>query len=169
MKPPSDREPVVVTDTGPLIALARSNDLGLLEKLFGEIIVPKSVCQELCLGQPLPGNAPLNAAFSKTDRRFRVEAAPEIDPLLAEVLDPGEAEAIAIAASQHRLLLIDERKGRRVARNQGVRIIGTGRVLIAAKKYGHLENVRDPLDRLRSCGYRLSDALCREILELAGE
>jgi len=111
MKPPSDREPLVVTDTGPLIALARSNDLGLLEKLFGGIIVPESVCRELCLGQPLPGNASLNAAFSKTDSGFRVEAAPKIGPLLAEVLDPGEAEAIALAASQHRLLLIDERKG----------------------------------------------------------
>lgn len=169
MKSPSEPKPVVVTDTGPLIALARSGHLRLLELLFREIILPKGVHRELCLEQPLPGSAELNAVLSKADSIYRVQAARRIETLLSELLDPGEAEAIALAAEKDCLLLIDERKGRRVARKQGIRIIGTGRILIAAKKYGHLENVREPLVRLRACGYRLSDALCQEILRLAGE
>lgn len=169
MKSPSEHKPVVVTDTGPLIALAKSGYLGLLELLFSEIVLPQTVYEELHLGQSLPGNAELNSAFSKMDSTYRVQPAQEIEALLSELLDPGEAEAIAIATENHYLLLIDERKGRRVARKQGVRIIGTGRILIAAKKYGHLENVREPLARLRDYGYRLSDALCEEIIKLADD
>jgi len=62
----------VVTDTGPLIALARSGHLGLLELLFREIVLPESVYEELCLEQALPGTAALNAALSKKDSTYRV-------------------------------------------------------------------------------------------------
>lgn len=159
----------MVTDTGPLIALSRSGHLGLLELLFCEVILPESVFGELCLEQSLPGNAALSAALSRTDSAYRVQPAREVEAWLAELLDPGEAEAIAIAAENDYLLLIDERKGRRVARKQGLPIIGTGRILVAAKKYGYLENVRESLVQLRGCGYRLSDSLCQEIIRLAGE
>jgi predicted nucleic acid-binding protein len=169
MKSPSEPGPVVVTDTGPLIALARSGHLRLLELLFREIILPECVFGELCLEQPLPGTSELKTVLSKAGSMYRVQAARTVEALLSELLDPGEAEAIALAAENDCLLLIDERKGRRVARKQNIRIIGTGRILVAGKKYGHLKNVRDPLAQMRSCGYRLSDALCREILRLAGE
>lgn len=169
MKSSSELRPAVVTDTGPLIALALSGYLGLLELLFSEIILPVSVYGELHLKQSLPGTAELNAALSKTGSTYRVQKARKIEALLSELLDPGEAEAIALAAENDYLLLIDERKGRRVARKQGIRILGTGRILIGAKKYGHLESVREPLVQLRGNGYRLSDALCAEIIRLAGE
>jgi predicted nucleic acid-binding protein len=169
MKSPSEGGPVVVTDTGPLIALARSGHLRLLELLFCEIILPESVYRELCLEQTLPGTAALNAALSQANSVYRVQAASKVDALLAELLDPGEAEVIALAAEKDCLLLIDERKGRRVARKQNLPIIGTGRILVAAKKYGYLNNVHEPLAQLRGCGYRLSDSLCQEIIRLAGE
>lgn len=169
MKSPSECKLVVVTDTGPLIALARSGHLHLLELLFSEIVLPERVYGELCLEQSLPGTAALKSALAKTDSAYRVQAARRIEALLAELLDPGEAEAIALAAENDWLLLIDERKGRRVARKQDIPIIGTGRILIAAKQYGYLKNVREPLAQLRGCGYRLSDALCQEIIRLAGE
>lgn len=169
MKSPSEPRPVVVTDTGPLIALARSGHLRLLELLFREIIIPESVFGELCLEQLLPGTAELKAVLSKEGSIYNVQAARTVEALLSELLDPGEAEAIALATENGRLLLVDERKGCRVARKQNIRIIGTGRILIAAKQYGYLKNVREPLAQMRSCGYRLSDALCQEILRLAGE
>jgi len=37
------------------------------------------------------------------------------------------------------LLIIDDRKGRKVAERRGIRIIGTGGVLISAKKSGLFE------------------------------
>lgn len=169
MKSPSKRQPVVVTDTGPLIALARSGYLDLLSKLFSEIVLPQSVHQELYLDSSRPGTSELNAEISAKDSIYRIQSAQEIEPLLAELLDPGEAEAIALASEIQCVLLIDERKGRRVARKGGIPILGTGRILIAAKKYGFLHNVSDPLKQMRRCGYRLSDSLCAEVRRLAGE
>jgi predicted nucleic acid-binding protein len=53
---------------------------------------------------------------------------------LAKLLDRGEAEAIVLAQSRDARLLIDERKGRAVARRRGVGVIGTGGVLLLAKR-----------------------------------
>ena len=84
------------------------------------------------------------------------------------MVDSGEAEAIQLATEQNAtLLLIDDRKGRKTAKKRGIHIIGTGGVLIVAKKAGLLAEVSPVLKELASIGYRLSPALCERIIELA--
>jgi hypothetical protein len=56
-----------------------------------------------------------------------------------------------------------------MAKKRRVPIIGTGGMLIAAKKAGLLDRVAPVLDALTNTGYRLSSALCDHILRLAGE
>lgn len=85
-------------------------------------------------------------------------------------MDLGEPEAIALAeAMDARFLLIDERKGRMVATRRGLPIAGIGSVLLAAKHHGHIQSIAVELAVLKKAGYRLSDALVRKLLELAGE
>ena len=48
---------IVVSDTTPLISLLKINRLDLLEKLFGEVLIPSAVFNELT-----------------TDERFQLEA-----------------------------------------------------------------------------------------------
>lgn len=88
---------------------------------------------------------------------------------LTELLDRGEAEAIVLAQSMNARLLIDERKGRALARSRGVIVIGTGGVLLLAKREHVIDQIAPILDELASHGYRLSDGLRRELLVLAGE
>lgn len=93
---------------------------------------------------------------------------------LIHILDCGEAEAILLAESlvklpAYRFLLIDEHKGRQVAKNRGVRIAGTDAVLLAAKKTGYIDRVGDELDLMQQSGYRLSNTLRQQLLELAGK
>ncbi len=77
--------------------------------------------------------------------------------------------AIQLAEDMKCPLLIDERRGRIAARHRGLEVIGTGRILLAAKEAKLIDSVADVLEALKTSGYRLSDKLCRRLLELAHE
>ena len=168
MKSFSETNRLVVTDAGPLIALSKSGYLHLLPALFSSVIIPASVKEELRMDDDRPGSSTLRAAILH-DAVYSIATAKSVPAALVDLLDPGEAEAIALAEEKKCLLLIDERKGRSVARKRGIPIVGTGRILIAAKKHGHIKSIAEALEKLRQNGYRLADALCKEILRLAGE
>jgi predicted nucleic acid-binding protein len=70
---------------------------------------------------------------------------------LESLLDAGEAAVIKLAREQTaKLVVIDERKARKVARNiHGLQVIGTARVLVEAKKKGLLDSARVSLEKLR--------------------
>jgi predicted nucleic acid-binding protein len=75
------------------------------------------------------------------------------DPTLA-VLDPGEREAIQLAKEEHAdLLLMDEEVGTRLARRQGLAVIGTLGILVQAAQYG-LVDINAVLARLRATDFR---------------
>ena len=93
------------------------------------------------------------------------------EPLLASLLDAGEASVIALACqSGGPLVLLDEAKGRRIARDvYGLRVVGTGRVLVEAKRAGLVTEVKPLIAAMRANGYWLSDRIVTEILRQAGE
>lgn len=160
---------VVVADAGPLIGLARAGHLEVLKDLYGEVCVPPTVKGELCLDDNRPGSRQLRMAFSR-GWISEVELSKPVEDSLLLVVDPGEAEAIQLAGEiDLRFLLIDESRGRRLARRRGVRVVGTGGVLLAAKERGFVEQIAPVLDSLRRNGYRLATPLHRELLRLAGE
>jgi predicted nucleic acid-binding protein len=161
---------LIVADAGPLIGLARVDVLSILKDLYGEVLIPPRVADELELSQGRPGSRPLATAVA--DGWLQIEAPHRTEDLrsLELLLDAGEAEAILLAEEHPGdLLLIDERRGRSVAKGRGVPVIGTGGVLLFAKRQGRIERVLPALSRLAEAGYRLSPALRREIVELAGE
>jgi predicted nucleic acid-binding protein len=86
------------------------------------------------------------------------------------LLDAGEASAILLAEQTDcRFLLIDERRGREIARRRGLPVVGLAGILLAAKQSGLLESVGPVLADLSRQGYRLSDTLVAEVVRLAGE
>ncbi len=161
---------IVVADAGPLIGLARVGQLSVLRLLYESILIPARVRDELHLSSQKPGAQVIAEALqSGWIRCIPIQAHRHVT-ILTGLVDAGEAEAIQLALEQKAdLLLIDDSKGRKVAKAQGLRIIGSGAVLIAAKKAGFLDNVTPVLTALTRTGYRLSPALCQRIIELAGE
>ena len=138
---------IVVSDTTPLISLLKINRLDLLKKLFGDVLIPQAVFDELT-----------------DDERFRLEADqirekkfivvkpvnnPESTNILkrATGLDQGESEAIVLTDElKVDLLLMDEAKGRNVSAQMGLRIMGTIGILMAAYEEDELSS-----DEVREC------------------
>ena len=162
---------IVVSDAGPLIALGRIEKLNLLKQLYQNVLIPPAVHNELRCGADLPGATALQQAVN--DGWISIQSVPAGAKTLFElrlILDAGESEAIALAELVHcRFLLMDERRGRQVAKKRGLTVIGIAGVLLAAKSGGLIETVAPVLNSLSKEGYRLSGSLMAEVLKLANE
>lgn len=160
----------VVADASPLIALARIGVLTLLRDLYEEVLVPARVFAELQIDGDRPGARSLHVARAAGWLKV-VETGADLETLRAIPVDLGEAEAIWFAERRKdlRFLLIDERRGRQLARQRGLTIVGTGGVLLVAKQAGLVAEIRSLLVKLSETGYYFSPQLCGEILRLAGE
>lgn len=160
----------LVADTGPLIGLARVRHLHLLESLFTEVVVPPEVHRELRIKERRPGSQALEKALEEGWLSVTPLATGSREPApLTQALDVGEVEAIRLAEERSAILLIDDRRGRAAAKRRGLRIVGTGGVLLAAKKAALLPRVAPVLRALEDSGYRLSPALVGRILQIADE
>lgn len=158
----------IVCNAGPLIALAGIGQVGLLQNLFGEVFVSGKVRDEVEAG----GTTGAGASLFSTAPWIRVIRLVDLpDPLLETILDRGEAETITLAQqTSAALVLMDERKGRKIARDiYGYAVIGTGRLLTEAKQAGLIPMVGPLIDQMRGNGYWLSDKIVAEILRQAGE
>ncbi|MDE0443274.1 MAG: DUF3368 domain-containing protein [Gammaproteobacteria bacterium] len=103
---------------------------------------------------------------------LRVAALADETPVanLLRVVDAGGAEAMALCLQrQARILLIDDAKGRDVARRAGIPLVGVAGVLLAAKSKGLLVAVSPVLEDLVGVGYRLSRQLIDGIRRRANE
>jgi hypothetical protein len=77
----------------------------------------------------------------------------------------GEASAIALALElRASIVLIDERKGRRVATNEGLNVIGTMTVLELAAEWRLIE-LKPVIEALRKTTFRISDQYITAALE----
>ena len=158
----------IVCNAGPLIALAGIGQVGLLGELFGEVLVPVEVQAEVEAG----GSGGVGASLFQEQTWLRVTHLEQtVDPLLVSLLDQGEAATISLALqTKAALVLMDEVKGRRVARDVfGLAVVGTGRLLVEAKRARLIAEVRPLLTKMRSNGYWMADKIIAEVLRQAGE
>ena len=157
----------LVCNTGPLIALAKLECLELLARLFARVLVPDIVWRELTRSRGMPEIREVNP--KRLD--LEIVASPAADPLLVLQLDAGEASVLRVARKfPGSTVLIDERKARQVASIvYGLPVLGTGGLLLRAKRAGLIPLVRPVLKNLQSHGYYISDKIVDRICIEAGE
>jgi predicted nucleic acid-binding protein len=164
---PVASEPIVV-NTSPLLALRMCGQIELLRTLHSRVVVPQAVITELERGQ-----AGVDALALDAERPswLEVVALPSpLSPLLRAYLDEGEASVIALALELGiTRVVIDEQRGRAVARTMGLEVTGSVGVLLRAKREGLLAAVKPSLDEMHAHGIWLSERLQTFALREAGE
>ncbi len=148
----------VICNTGPILALTIIDRIDILRHFFEFVAVPEAVHKEILEGGTT--NAGL-AIYRKVKWIKVITLSNPVDPLLRTSLDAGEAAVIGLSRELNvSLVLIDERKARRIARTiYGLHVIGSARVLVEAKKHGLLDNVGASLQAMRDGGYWISDLI----------
>ncbi len=159
----------IISDTTPIISLIKINRIDLLEKLFGEVLIPEAVFKELITNTVFENEARIvkSSTFLKTQAVQNIKALKILQA--ASGLDDGESEAIILADElKSDVLIIDERKGRKVAQNLGIPITGTIGILIQAhdEKMLSSEEIKMYLEQLKNSNIRLSENLIQEALSL---
>jgi predicted nucleic acid-binding protein len=103
--------------------------------------------------------------------RCQVVANRDLVALFLGRVDAGEAEAIALAMEigGEVVLVLDDLKARRLARERDFDIVGSAGVLLLAKNRGVIPLVRPLLDELRAAGLRFSERAYQRVLCDAGE
>jgi predicted nucleic acid-binding protein len=161
------RETAAIADSGPLICLARINQLELLPRLFSKVFVPPEVWSEVAIrGQGYPGADEIKQVT------WIIHQAP--DPQLVKSLsilvDAGEAEAIALAQTiPGCIILLDDSRARRIAERLSIKQIGTVGLLLRAKRLGLIEKIRLHIDALIQNGIYIRQELIDALLNDAGE
>jgi uncharacterized protein len=162
---------IVVSDTSPIRALAFLDQLTVLEQLFGTVVVPPAVAEELRSPARLaPSESPRDVSrFPFIEIRTPADQGRVAE--LALHLDRGESEAIVLAEELRcSTILMDEAAGREAAMRCGLVPLGTAGILLRAKRAGFVREVRPLLDRLiGELGFFVGESLHRYILEKAGE
>lgn len=153
----------VVSNSTPLIALARINRFDLLRELFNEINIPLAVYDEVAnAGKGRAGvyeveNADwiLNHQVTNSD----------LVTFLRISLDAGEAETIALAREINAdLVILDDSDARNIAGSVEINFTGTIGILLRYYQ-GYPADFKNALDELMTQGFRLSKEEYLKIIE----
>ena len=151
---------MIVSDAGPLIVLAQTNNLSILKELFETVNVPFAVYDEITVKEPI------KEVMLKTQWIKPVRVRKDNDyRLLEELVDKGEAEAIILAKNFKSALLVDDAKARKYAVLIGVEVIGTLGLLKLAKKRRVISSVKDSIMDMLAKGYYIDSKLIALLLK----
>ncbi len=120
----------IISDSSCLISLHNSGDIGLLQKVFGEVTITPLIVEEFQM--PLPPWITVDENRGTVPSVFQgIE------------IDPGEACAISLALELgDAVLIVDDLKARHVAKLLSIEFMGALGVAVEAKRLGILPSIR---------------------------
>jgi len=152
------KEAMIVSDSTTIIILSNLDRFDLLSKLFTEIIIPQAVYQEL--------NTKISTELPSFITIKKIKPSKVFDDIIS-LLDTGESEAISLAIELGTGLIIDEKKGRKIAINKGVRIIGLLGIIYLNIQRGFISKNQAKifLDLAIENGFRISPILIKNMFD----
>lgn len=160
-------EETVIFNSSPLINLAKLNRLDLIDKMYGSIIIPQAVYDELVVnGKQRKGAKEIKTLVSQDIIDIKEVIDREIVKVINKDLDYGESEVIALALQlDSDLVIIDESEARDVADIYNLNKSGFIGILIKASNEGYINSVKKYLDLAIEKGFRISNNLYEMVLE----
>jgi len=153
---------IVVADASPLNYLVQIECVEILRQMFGEVLVPNAVFEELTADR-----APQAvASWVRQPPSWLTirHVLPLEDPSLVE-LGAGEQGAITLAIETNaKLLLIDDRRGRREAEKRGIPTTGILGVLLAAGKLGFIDSEKEFQRLIAETNFRIGASIQQDFL-----
>jgi uncharacterized protein len=135
--------------------------LDILVELFGNIDIPSAVAAELEFG---------GHGIPHSSIRIHSVARSDYEHLLRRDLDIGEAQTIVLAKTLNAdLVLIDERLGYAIAKEEGLPLAGTLTVLVNTKRRGIITEAKPLLDAMIAQNQWYSRQLYNHFLQSVGE
>jgi predicted nucleic acid-binding protein len=156
---------IVVSDSGPLIALSKLSLLSLLHELFAEIVIPMEVWREVVeRGKGKPGSDVVEKAGWVNVKEVNDLS---VD-ILSKEIERGEAEAIILAKELNAdLLLLDEKIPREIAKSLGLKVTGTIGLIYIALKQGIADgDLEELVLELKRSGVWISEEIIEEVRRL---
>ena len=155
---------IIISDTTALIILAKSNHLDLLTNFIDRVYIPRAVMQEIQYKNDIVKVLIENSDFIETKEVSNHEI---LSDIRATNLDLGKTEAIALALELGLRLIIDEKTGRKIATQKGVRIIGLLGILEANYRLEFISyrELLYILEDFKRVDYRLSSRLEKIFLD----
>lgn len=148
---------IVISDTSCLILLTKINEIHLLHDCYKRVTITQEVALEF--GSELPEWIEVRAVQNKSFQRS-----------FNQLVDSGEASAFALAMEiPDCLLIVDDRKARKVAKSLELNVTGTLGFLVKAKERGLISSIKPIIAKLAKTDFRISDTLINTILDIAGE
>ncbi|MDR1979022.1 MAG: DUF3368 domain-containing protein [Synergistaceae bacterium] len=157
------RDRTVVSDSTPLIALLRIGRLDILKELYGTVIIPKAVREEVSIK---------NTRVLEGYGWIHVKSISNVTAKEAftSALHEGEVEVMLLAKEiAADLIIMDDGLARKHAKYLNLNVTGTVGVLLRAKRDGVISEIRPVLDDLIQFGFYISDNVYGDVLRLAEE
>ena len=149
---------MIISDSTALIVLFDLDRVELLENLFEIVYITPIVFEEISVKYPVALPSFMRVEKLKDDELFNS---------LRILLDLGESEAIALAKEKNLLIIIDEKRGRKIARGLGLKVIGLLGVVYLNVKKGFLTK-REAVSFVENAiehGYRISRKMVDDVLD----
>lgn len=153
---------IVVADASPICYLLLIGDIDLLRALFGKVIIPQAVRDELSVeGAPYV----LRAWIAQPPEWIETHSVLAVPDETLDRLHKGESEAIMLAEQLGAdLIVLDDKTAREVATQRGLKVTGLLGILSEGARHG-LIHLPTAVDRLRQTTFRVSPRILKRLLD----
>ncbi len=152
---------IVVSDTSAICYLLLINQIDILQMLYGVIVIPKMVADELGASE---SPVAVKSWIAQPPDWLQIQSVEWSQSLELDKLDPGEREAILLAEKlKANLVILDDKSARRIAGERGLRIIGLLGIIKDAAGSGLLD-IEMTFAQLQDVGFWVAPSLLERLL-----